>query len=140
MTKSSPLIWHLLHNVKLTVKISSFFVAFSENKTWTLNSYSLQPKFICQSQLDPKYPKILVLCRKNGWIMENHGLERHNDIMCADTSTGNTTNTPQVIRPKYLPKLANYLKYFWKKLLSHVHCLFCFVASHVIQYVLFKDI
>ena len=23
--------------------------------------------------------------------MENHGLETHNDIMCADTSTGNTT-------------------------------------------------
>ena len=109
-----------LHNVKSTMKLSSFFVAFSENKTWTLNPYSLQPKFISQSQLDPKYPKTLVLCRKNGWIMENHELE-----------TSYST---------YLPKLANYLKYFWKKLLSHVHCLFCFVASHVIQYVLFKDI
>ena len=29
--KSSPLIWHLLHNVKLTVKILSIFVAFLEN-------------------------------------------------------------------------------------------------------------
>ena len=29
--KSSPSIWHLLHNVKLTVKISSIFVAFLEN-------------------------------------------------------------------------------------------------------------
>ena len=31
LTKSSPLIWHLLHNVKLTVKILSNFVAFLEN-------------------------------------------------------------------------------------------------------------
>ena len=30
-TKSSSSIWHLLHNVKLTVKISSNFVAFLEN-------------------------------------------------------------------------------------------------------------
>ena len=31
MTKSSPSIWHLLHNVKSTVKILSNFVAFLEN-------------------------------------------------------------------------------------------------------------
>ena len=29
--KSSPSIWHLLHNVKFTLKISSIFVAFLEN-------------------------------------------------------------------------------------------------------------
>ena len=29
--KSSPLIWHLLHNVKSTVKILLIFVAFLEN-------------------------------------------------------------------------------------------------------------
>ena len=29
--KSLPLIWHLIHNVKSTVKISSIFVAFLEN-------------------------------------------------------------------------------------------------------------
>ena len=29
--ESSPSIWHLLHNVKLTVKIFSNFVAFLEN-------------------------------------------------------------------------------------------------------------
>ena len=66
---------------------------------WRLNPYSLQPKFISQSQIDPKYLKTLVLCWKNGWLMENHGLETYNDIMCADTSTGNTTNTPQFIWP-----------------------------------------
>ena len=31
MTTSSPSIWQLLHNAKLTVKISSFFVAFLED-------------------------------------------------------------------------------------------------------------
>ena len=31
LTKYSLLIWHLLHNVKSTVKISSIFVAFLEN-------------------------------------------------------------------------------------------------------------
>ena len=31
LTKSSPSIWHLLHNVKSTEKISSIFVAFLEN-------------------------------------------------------------------------------------------------------------
>ena len=29
--KSSPSIWHLLHYVKWTVKISSIFVAFLDN-------------------------------------------------------------------------------------------------------------
>ena len=29
--KSSPSIWHLLHNVKLTLKILSIFAAFLEN-------------------------------------------------------------------------------------------------------------
>ena len=32
--KSSPSICHLLHNVKLTVKILSIFVAFLENKNF----------------------------------------------------------------------------------------------------------
>ena len=31
LTKSSTSVWHLLHNVKLTVKILSIFVAFLEN-------------------------------------------------------------------------------------------------------------
>ena len=34
-TKSWPKIWHLLHNVKSTVKISSIFVAFLENMNFT---------------------------------------------------------------------------------------------------------
>ena len=33
--KSSPSIWHLLHNVKSTVNISSIFVAFLENMNFT---------------------------------------------------------------------------------------------------------
>ena len=33
--KSSPLIWHLLHNVKSTVNISPVFVAFLENMNFT---------------------------------------------------------------------------------------------------------
>ena len=36
MTKSSPTIWHLLHNVKSTVKISAIFVAFLENTNFTI--------------------------------------------------------------------------------------------------------
>ena len=32
--KSSPSIWHLLHNVKSMVKISSIFVAFLENMSF----------------------------------------------------------------------------------------------------------
>ena len=35
MTKSSPSIWHLLHHVKLTVKISSICVAFLEKMNFT---------------------------------------------------------------------------------------------------------
>ena len=35
MTKSSTSVWHLLHNVKLMVKISSIFVAFLENMNFT---------------------------------------------------------------------------------------------------------
>ena len=36
--KSSPPIWHLLHNVKSTVKISSLFVAFLENMNFNRNA------------------------------------------------------------------------------------------------------
>ena len=35
LKKSSLLIWHLLHNVKLKLKISSNFVAFLENTNFT---------------------------------------------------------------------------------------------------------
>ena len=35
-TKSSPSIWHLLHNVKSLVKIFSIFVAFLENINFTM--------------------------------------------------------------------------------------------------------
>ena len=35
--KSSSSIWHLLHGVKSTVKISLIFVAFSENMNFTIN-------------------------------------------------------------------------------------------------------
>ena len=31
VTKSSPLVWHLVHNIKSTVRILSNFVAFLEN-------------------------------------------------------------------------------------------------------------
>ena len=31
--------------------------------------------------------------------MENHGLGTHNDKICTEMSTGNTPNTPQLIRP-----------------------------------------
>ena len=43
MTKSSPSIWQLLHNAKLTMKISSIFVAFLENTNFiSLSSWSNQ--------------------------------------------------------------------------------------------------
>ena len=38
MTKSSPLIWQLLHTVKSMVKISSIFVAFLENTKFIKSS------------------------------------------------------------------------------------------------------
>ena len=40
MTKSSPSIWHLLHNVKSTVKISSICVAFLENMNFKTSKNS----------------------------------------------------------------------------------------------------
>ena len=39
MAKSSPSIWHLLNNVKSTVKISSNFVAFLENISFNFFTY-----------------------------------------------------------------------------------------------------
>ena len=38
---SSPWIWHLLHNVKLPVKISSIFVVFLENMNFGLELYTV---------------------------------------------------------------------------------------------------
>ena len=43
--KSSPWIWRLLHTVKLTVKILSFFVAFSEYLNFNSNRIFLFPIF-----------------------------------------------------------------------------------------------
>ena len=40
--KSSPSIWHLLHNVKSTVKISSNFVAFLENINFMWKNVTFQ--------------------------------------------------------------------------------------------------
>ena len=37
--KSSPSIWHYVVSVKLTVKISSIFVAFLENTSFTFHNY-----------------------------------------------------------------------------------------------------
>ena len=81
---------------------------------WRLNPYSLQPKFISQSQIDPKYLKTLVLCWKNGWLMENHG---HH--VCWHFNW--KYHKYPTIYLTYLPKLANYLGYLKKKLSSHVH-------------------
>ena len=44
--KSSPSIWRLLHSVKSTVKISSIFVLFLENKNFTEMPL---PQLICQA-------------------------------------------------------------------------------------------
>ena len=44
--KSSPSIWHLLHNVKSTVKILLILAAFLENMNFTWNSnikWALRP-------------------------------------------------------------------------------------------------
>ena len=37
--------------------------------------------------------------RSNSGLMKNHGLGTHNDKLCADSSTGNTPNISQFIRP-----------------------------------------
>ena len=41
MTKSSPSIWHLLHNVKLMVNILSFFVAFLESLNFISTTWDI---------------------------------------------------------------------------------------------------
>ena len=48
LTKSSPLIWHLLHNVKSRVKISSIFVALLENMNFT--NFFICRGFFCDDE------------------------------------------------------------------------------------------
>ena len=43
--KSSPSIWHLLHNVKSKVKISSIFVAFLENTNFIADYNNKKPHY-----------------------------------------------------------------------------------------------
>ena len=67
MTKSSPSIWNLLHNVKSTVKILSIFVAFLENmnfKIWTPFFYFRVWLFFIQRShhIRPKVTVLLSLC------------------------------------------------------------------------------
>ena len=70
MTKSSPLIWHLLHNVKSTVKISSIFVGFSEK----MNFNNTQLFHLHKSTI------FIILFWKRIWdcnIVLNHSLTTH---------------------------------------------------------------
>ena len=76
-----------------------------------------QPKFISQNP-NENYLKIsynLIFLYHNGWLMENPWLGTHNDKICADSSTGDTPNTPQfiwlIICLKYM---TNYLGYIWE--------------------------
>ena len=48
--KSSPLIWRLLHTVKLTVKILSIFVAFLENVNFNIHFDLLRTYADCKLQ------------------------------------------------------------------------------------------
>ena len=59
-TKPSPLIWHLLHNVKSTVKISSNFLAFLENMKFNLRnvtSYCLEKCTMKTKKVRDSFPK-----------------------------------------------------------------------------------
>ena len=60
MTKSSPSIWQLLHNAKLTVKILSIFVAFLENTNFiSLSSSSNQYESQISRFFLTKFPQFL---------------------------------------------------------------------------------
>ena len=60
--KSSTSIWHLLHNVKSTVKISSIFVVFSENM-----NFKVELK-IKMSSNESNSDQILITYKPNGYI------------------------------------------------------------------------
>ena len=47
LTKSSPSIWHYVVSVKLTVKILSIFVAFSENVNFTVQIFPVLFTNVC---------------------------------------------------------------------------------------------
>ena len=51
-TKSSPSIWHLLHNVKSRVKILSIFVAFLENMNFTMQKEAFGKNLPIQKTLE----------------------------------------------------------------------------------------
>ena len=56
--KSSLSIWHLLHSVKSTVKISSIFVAFLENMNFKFNgTYVTRTESTMQNYKGYKYPQ-----------------------------------------------------------------------------------
>ena len=75
--------------------------------------------------------------------MENHELGTHNDRMCAAILTGNSQNTPQLIRPirQNRPIIWDFLE---KKSPSHVHThqTFYFIQNHFFRflYVLQKQV
>ena len=91
---------------------------------------SLKPKSRFQSQKENfvKCTKILALCRKNGWLLQNHGLGIRNDKLCSDDSAGSNPNTllsiwPIFARPTFSPLkgkswLLNHMIYVrnWDKL------------------------
>ena len=59
--KSTPSNWHLLHNVKLTVKILSIFVAFLEN----MNFMNKQGPLDIQTAIFEGYLAVWVCSTRN---------------------------------------------------------------------------
>ena len=63
--------------------------------------------------------KSLAFCRKNGWLLQNHGLGMDSDKSCEDSATKNTPITTKLIR-QICPNRPKHLGYYWKKNLSDV--------------------
>ena len=80
MKKYSLLIWHYVVSVKLTVKISSFFVAFSENTNFNKKLNILDFKHISKVTLSEDFPHT---CRPLHWVWDTY-LTAMYAIVCVD--------------------------------------------------------
>ena len=107
MMKSSPSIWHLLHNVKFTLKISSIFVAFLENMNFNGKCMKTYWQPCRQTKVHLYYLLGLlfqVVCRPTIFLQKNvHVIPLHNGR--------NFTFCPIIIR--HLP---------FKPIESWLHC------------------
>ena len=108
LKKSSPWIWHLLHNVKLTVKISSIFVAFLENMNFNLTSF-FAPKRFFLKLVKTQGCLFLAAHKRKSWMRTIYFCKKNRENADFEIIQPSTQYSEQV----NLTRFFSYVEHYW---------------------------